>query len=191
MGKRPLLRIDVAAREAWYGGELVRLSYTGFSVLAYLASPPGVVRSKADIYRAAWQTDWTPAAGETVQEHIRVIRRALDDRQRAIIRTVYGAGYRLEPAALEEPPESPAVRSMVELLHATAASLQGHIEARAREIAAPLIEEARRAADERAAAAERALANERQRREDLAAEFRRQVAALERQVRQRRGAADA
>ncbi|MGI5161432.1 winged helix-turn-helix domain-containing protein [Microbispora sp. CA-102843] len=181
MGNR-LLRIDTDARQAWYGGQPITLRFTAFDVLAYLASPPGVARTKAEIYRNAWKTEWSPGASKSVFEIIRAIRRALGDRHGEIIRTVHGVGYRLDCMHVDNPPVQPAVRTEVELLHATVADLQGHIEARAQEIAAPLIAGAERAADERAAAAESELAAARQRWADLEQEFRRQIAALERQV---------
>lgn len=182
MGKRPLLRIDTQARQAWYGGRPVKVSATAFNILAFLAAPPGTARSRREIYRVAWGTDWVAGAGKTLGQHVHLIRKELGDKDGLIVRTVRGVGYRLDPASLEDRPEPPVARTTVELLHDTVTGLQGHIEARAQEIAAPLIEEARRTADERVAAAERELAAERQRREDLAAEFRRQIAALERKL---------
>ncbi|MEU8278187.1 winged helix-turn-helix domain-containing protein [Microbispora bryophytorum] len=189
-----LLRIDVAAHRVWVGGVPVRVSRMRFRVLVFLAHHAGEAVTREQLFEYAWGDEWYPRASRTIDQHICHIRRLLGSAAECIA-GVRGIGYRLEAEALADPvtapPATPTIHGLAETLRDTVAGLDGHIERRAQQIADPLIEEARRAADERVAAAERELANVRQRGEDLAAEFRRQLVALERQLDRRKGTPDA
>jgi len=96
VGRRALelgdLRVDVAARRVWLGGEEVRLTPTEFDLLLCLASAPGAVVSRDRLMADVW--GWPGASGtRTVDSHIKGLRAKVGaDR----IRTVHGVGYALE-----------------------------------------------------------------------------------------------
>jgi DNA-binding response OmpR family regulator len=96
VGRRALelgdLRVDVAARRVWLGGEEVRLTPTEFDLLLCLASTPGAVVSRDRLLADVW--GWPGASGtRTVDSHIKGLRAKVGaDR----IRTVHGVGYALE-----------------------------------------------------------------------------------------------
>jgi len=96
VGRRALelgdLRVDVAARRVWLGGEEVRLTPTEFDLLLCLASAPGAVVSRDRLLADVW--GWPGASGtRTVDSHIKGLRAKVGaDR----IRTVHGVGYALE-----------------------------------------------------------------------------------------------
>jgi len=96
VGRRALelgdLRVDVAARRVWLGGEEVRLTPTEFDLLLCLASTPGAVVSRDRLMADVW--GWPGASGtRTVDSHIKGLRAKVGaDR----IRTVHGVGYALE-----------------------------------------------------------------------------------------------
>lgn len=77
--------------------------------------------------------------------------------------------------------DTPTARDLADSLRATVIDLAGYIENRAKEIAAPIIAQEQAAAAARIAELENERDSERQRREDLASELRRQMAAIEQQ----------
>jgi PAS domain S-box-containing protein len=92
------LRIDLVARQVVVDGRALVLRSKEFDLLAYLAERPGHVFSREDLLKAVWQSApaWQQAA--TVTEHIRRLRAQIEDDplQPRLIRTVRGAGYRLD-----------------------------------------------------------------------------------------------
>jgi two-component system response regulator VicR len=78
-------------------GEQVNLVSKEFEVLWFLASQPGVVFTKEDIYDAVWGTE---EFGEisTVTVHIRKIRAKLekDAANPRFLKTIWGVGYKFE-----------------------------------------------------------------------------------------------
>ena len=101
VGRRALelgdLRVDVAARRVWLGGEEVRLTPTEFDLLLCLASAPGAVVSRDRLMADVW--GWPGASGtRTVDSHVKGLRAKVGvDR----IRTVHGVGYALETGSPE------------------------------------------------------------------------------------------
>src|SRR3954471_16506646 len=95
-GRRPLelgdVRVDVAARRVWRGGEEVRLTPTEFELLLCLTATPGAVVSRDRLMAEVW--GWPGASGtRTVDSHVKGLRAKVGaDR----IRTVHGVGYALE-----------------------------------------------------------------------------------------------
>ena len=80
----------VASRE-------VRLNHGDYALLTCMASSPGQVFSKAQLYAAAWGEEYLH--GETsVENIIWRLRRKLepDPRNPIYIKTVIGAGYKIE-----------------------------------------------------------------------------------------------
>jgi DNA-binding response OmpR family regulator len=86
------LRIDTAARRVFLDGDEVTLTAKEFSVLEQLAVRAGEVVSKAQILEHVWDFayDGDP---NIVEVYVSTLRRKLDA---GLIRTVRGAGYRLE-----------------------------------------------------------------------------------------------
>ncbi|MYX75478.1 response regulator transcription factor [Streptomyces sp. SID3915] len=86
------LRLDTAARRVHRGEDEVTLTAKEFAVLEQLAVRAGEVVSKADILERVWDFayDGDP---NIVEVYISTLRRKLGA---AAIRTVRGAGYRLE-----------------------------------------------------------------------------------------------
>ncbi|MET7857032.1 response regulator transcription factor [Streptomyces sp. NPDC005318] len=86
------LRMDTAARRVHLGEDEVALTAKEFAVLEQLALRAGQVVSKADILEHVWDFayDGDP---NIVEVYVSALRRKLSP---AAIRTVRGAGYRLE-----------------------------------------------------------------------------------------------
>ncbi|WP_329293897.1 response regulator transcription factor [Streptomyces pseudovenezuelae] len=86
------LRIDTAGRRVFLDGTEVTLTAKEFSVLEQLALRAGEVVSKAQILEHVWDFayDGDP---NIVEVYVSTLRRKLDA---GLIRTVRGAGYRLE-----------------------------------------------------------------------------------------------
>jgi two-component system phosphate regulon response regulator PhoB len=93
------LRIDLVARRVFVRGERVELTAREFDLLAFLASSPRHVFSRAEVLEHVWRSaaEWQDPA--TVTEHVRRLRVKLeDDRENPRwIRTVRAKGYSFEP----------------------------------------------------------------------------------------------
>jgi two-component system OmpR family response regulator len=87
--------IDSARRELRYHNRIVDLSPTEFELLKHLVIHHGHVRSKSAILDQVWGYDF---GGEEniVEVYIRSLRDKLEDREHRVIRTVRGAGYRVD-----------------------------------------------------------------------------------------------
>src|SRR3954469_10356777 len=95
-GRRPLelgdVRVDVAARRVWRGGEEVRLTPTEFELLLCLTATPGAVVSRDRLMAEVWGGPGASGT-RTVDSHVKGLRAKVGaDR----IRTVHGVGYALE-----------------------------------------------------------------------------------------------
>ncbi len=91
------LKIDIKRREARLGGTVVSLTYTQFEILKKLASNPGIVYSREEIYIAVWGEDGE-GMSRTVDVHIKHLRQALAEAREGFtpIVSVRGAGYKFE-----------------------------------------------------------------------------------------------
>lgn len=93
------LRIDPLRRSVIIDGESVSLTVKEFDILHLLASYPGVIFSKRQIYERVWNDDYQYAT-TSVSDHISSMRKklGLNPRDGRYIQTVHGAGYRfVEP----------------------------------------------------------------------------------------------
>jgi DNA-binding response OmpR family regulator len=91
------LRIEPVARRAWRDEREVLLTTREFEVLEFLVRRAGQVLSKAEILAGVWSDDFD-GDPNIVEVYIGRLRRKIDgvDRLEATIKTVRGAGYRLD-----------------------------------------------------------------------------------------------
>lgn len=94
------LALEPDGVRAWWAGTLVPLTVTEFRVLLALVQATGAVKSRAQLLDAAYPEDLY-VAERSVDCHIRRIRKKLAEihPETDCIQTVYGAGYRYQPAA--------------------------------------------------------------------------------------------
>lgn len=88
-------RIDDQRKEIVYGERVLELSPTEYELLKYMVINHGIVLSKAKILDKVWGYDF---GGEEniVEVYIRSLREKLDDKEHRLIRTLRGAGYRVD-----------------------------------------------------------------------------------------------
>jgi two-component system response regulator MprA len=92
------LRVDGAARRAWWRTTELTLSKTEFDLLELLAAHEGIVLAHSAIYDRIWGYDFGPDS-KNLAVYIGYLRRKLDAAGApALIRTVRGVGYSLSPA---------------------------------------------------------------------------------------------
>jgi DNA-binding response OmpR family regulator len=86
------LSLDLASRRAEVGGVPVLLTGKEFDILACLASEPGRVVTREEIFDRAWDVNWYGPT-KVLDVHIAALRRKLGDA--SLIETVHGRGFRL------------------------------------------------------------------------------------------------
>ncbi|WP_416984436.1 response regulator transcription factor [Streptomyces sp. T028] len=96
-GRSPLriasLRLDPAARRAWWAEQELLLSRTEFDLLELLVRNEGIVLDHASVYRQVWGRDVGTDA-KNLAGYIGYLRRKLSDAGAPdLIRTVRGVGY--------------------------------------------------------------------------------------------------
>jgi DNA-binding response OmpR family regulator len=93
------LMIEPLSRQVTLNGQNVEMTPKEFDVLAFLASSPRQVFSRAQLLESVWQSspEWQDPA--TVTVHVRRIRNKIevDPETPRWITTVWGVGYRFEP----------------------------------------------------------------------------------------------
>jgi two-component system response regulator MprA len=95
-----MLRVDIAARRAWWRTTELTLSKTEFDLLELLARNSGIVLSHGAIYDRIWGYDFGPDS-KNLAVYIGYLRRKLDAAGApALIRTVRGVGYSLSDESL-------------------------------------------------------------------------------------------
>ncbi|MEV0616141.1 winged helix-turn-helix domain-containing protein [Nonomuraea sp. NPDC050404] len=98
----PPIRIDVEARRAWHGSQLLDLPRRQFDVLVYLAKRAGSVVTRNDLLAAFWGPNYV-GSGKTLDMHISYLRHHLGDdpTEPRYISTVRCVGFRLEAGTAE------------------------------------------------------------------------------------------
>ncbi|MEA3084881.1 MAG: two-component system, OmpR family, response regulator [Paraburkholderia sp.] len=92
------LMLDTRARTATRGGRDLRLQHREFLLLECLARREGQVVTRSMLLEAAWNYDFEPR-GNIIDMHVHRLRAKVDrDFPVALIHTVVGAGYVLNPA---------------------------------------------------------------------------------------------
>ncbi|MFJ9174333.1 response regulator transcription factor [Streptomyces sp. NPDC102360] len=100
--QRPLvaagLTVDPAARRVTREGAELALTLREFDLLAFFLRHPGRAYSREDLMREVW--GWEFGDLSTVTVHIRRLRGKVEDdpARPRLIQTVWGVGYRFEPA---------------------------------------------------------------------------------------------
>jgi DNA-binding response OmpR family regulator len=95
----PGLDIDVAGAEVTRRGKRLQLTATEFELLRFLASHPGRVFTRQQLFRQIWREEY-PGDGSTVMVHLHRLREKVEDDPSAprYIVTVRGLGYRFNAA---------------------------------------------------------------------------------------------
>ncbi|MFD1177125.1 response regulator transcription factor [Paenibacillus puldeungensis] len=88
-------RLDDRRKEIIYLEQVLELSPTEYELLKYLIINHGIVLSKTTILDKVWGYDF---GGEEniVEVYIRSLREKLNDKEHRLIRTLRGAGYRVD-----------------------------------------------------------------------------------------------
>lgn len=86
------LALDLSARRAALEGVELALTAKEFDILACLATEPGRLVTREEIFDRAWDAHWYGPT-KVLDVHIAALRRKLGDA--SIIETVYGRGFRL------------------------------------------------------------------------------------------------
>lgn len=88
-------RIDDRRKEILYEQRVLELSTTEYELLKFLVLNHGLVLSKAKILDKVWGYDF--GGDENIVEvYIRSLREKLNDKEHRLIRTLRGAGYRVD-----------------------------------------------------------------------------------------------
>ena len=90
------LAVDVAARVATAGGRELLLTVREFDLLAFLLGHPRQAYTRAELLEQVW--GWTFGDQATVTVHVRRLREKLGPAGPRVA-TVWGVGYRYDPAA--------------------------------------------------------------------------------------------
>lgn len=88
------LVIDPAARKVFLKGKDLRLTKKEFDLLFCLASNPGQVFSREQLYDHVWDEHSAYNVDEVVKAQIKLLRQKLSDTGRDYIKNVWGVGYR-------------------------------------------------------------------------------------------------
>lgn len=91
------ITVDTAARRATRGDAELALTVRELDLLIFLLSNPGTAFTREQLMREVW--GWTFGDQSTVTVHVRRLREKIEDdpTHPALIKTVWGIGYRLEP----------------------------------------------------------------------------------------------
>ncbi|WP_405537458.1 response regulator transcription factor [Streptomyces sp. NBC_00075] len=106
-GERPLdavgLTVDPAARRATKNGAELALTLREFDLLAFFLRHPGRAYGREDLMREVWGWDFGDLS--TVTVHVRRLRNKVEDdpARPRLIQTVWGVGYRFDPAGPSGP----------------------------------------------------------------------------------------
>ena len=89
------LKLDSSAHEVWLNGHSINLTLKEYSILQKLLAIPGRVFSREQLLDDIWGFDFDGDV-RTVDSHVARLRIKLGDWGAQHIKTIYGAGYKLE-----------------------------------------------------------------------------------------------
>lgn len=97
------LRVDRTARTATRDGAPVPLTVREFDLLAHLLAHPGRAFTRDELMHQVW--GWSVGDPSTVTVHVRRLREKVeaDPVHPLLVRTVWGVGYRCDPAGAPGP----------------------------------------------------------------------------------------
>jgi len=100
------LEVDVPAHEVRLRGSSVSLTAREFELLVYLMRHPSQVFRREQLLERVW--GYTYGDTSTVTVHVRRLREKIEDdpSHPAYVQTVWGVGYRFEPAGVVNPPSA-------------------------------------------------------------------------------------
>lgn len=106
------LCLDPVSRQVTYNGQLLKIGRKEYLILELLLRHPHQVFNRSEIIDRLWSLDQEIPTEATVKSHIRSIRRKLEQvGAKDLIETLYGQGYRLNPA-LQKPPVLEQINSI-------------------------------------------------------------------------------
>ncbi len=76
-------------------GKPVYFTRKEFMILEHIAEKPGRIITKTDIMESVWKKDFNPFSN-TIETHIRNIRKKIDGKYKKKIETIPGRGYRVK-----------------------------------------------------------------------------------------------
>jgi len=90
------LVLNTLTREVWRGPKSIELTTKEYVILEYFMRHPNVVVTRTMLEEHAWDYNFD-SLSNLVDVYIRRLRRKIDtDREKSVIQTVRGAGYRLK-----------------------------------------------------------------------------------------------
>lgn len=95
------IRIDLATQKVTRAGHPIDLTAKEFSLLVYLMRNAGKIVSRTRIYESVWDENYD-GLSNTLEVHIKEIRRKLEAWGPRLIQTRRGRGYLLDAAATDE-----------------------------------------------------------------------------------------
>ena len=87
--------LDERAHEVTVDGKKVELSFKEFELLRYLLENQGIALSREKILNHVWNYDYFGDA-RTIDTHVKKLRAKMGEKG-ALIRTIWGMGYKFEP----------------------------------------------------------------------------------------------
>ncbi len=90
------LTIDTSTQSVYKKGRQVYMTRKEFMILEYMSKKVGYVVSRNEIMDHVWEKDFDPFSN-SIETHIRNIRKKIDSGKRKRIQTVTGRGYRIIP----------------------------------------------------------------------------------------------
>lgn len=89
------IRLDERAHEVTVDGKKVELSFKEFELLRYFLENQGIALSREKILNHVWNYDYFGDA-RTIDTHVKKLRAKMGEKG-ALIRTIWGMGYKFEP----------------------------------------------------------------------------------------------
>ena len=89
------LKVDLAAQKAYRAGQLLELTAKEFQLLTLLLRHPGTILSRTRIFDAVWGEQYD-GLSNTLEVHVKELRRKLETLGPRIIHTHRGRGYALD-----------------------------------------------------------------------------------------------
>jgi two-component system response regulator ResD len=93
------IRVDKTAHQVTIDGREIELSFKEFELLSYFIENKGIALSREKILNAVWNYDYYGDA-RTIDTHVKKLRSKMGDKG-ALIKTIWGMGYKFDPDADE------------------------------------------------------------------------------------------